>query len=146
VLNGHIPIGVTEGQRIRLRKQGKLGLLGNEEGCDLYLEVEFRQHPIYRVEEKDLYLDLPMAPLEAALGAKVKTPTPGGVVDLKIPPSSVSGSKLRLRGRGLPDHPAGDLYVVLQITLPLADSQKAKELYLRMEQELLFNPRAGLGV
>jgi curved DNA-binding protein len=145
MLNVHIPKGVTAGQQLRLSGKGALGL-GKEEVGDLYLEVEFKTHPIYRVEGKDIYLDLPVTPWEAALGAKVKTPTPGGIVDLTIPAGSATGSKLRLRGRGLPGSHAGDLYVVLQIALPPADNQKAKELYQRMEQELQFNPRAGLGV
>ena len=145
MLNVRIPKGVTAGQQLRLSGKGALGL-GKEEVGDLYLEVEFKTHPIFRVEGKDIYLDLPVTPWEAALGAKVKTPTPGGIVDLTIPAGSSTGSKLRLRGRGLPGNHAGDLYVVLQIALPPADNQKAKELYQRMEQELQFNPRAGLGV
>ncbi len=144
-LKVHIPKGIRQGQRIRLAGQGAPGIGGAPAG-DLYLEVEFRPHPFYRVEGRDLYLDLPIAPWEAALGAKVKVPTPGGVVDLKIPPNSKSGRKLRLKGRGIPDSPAGDLYVVLQIVTPPADSEKAKALYRQMAQELAFNPRARLGV
>ncbi len=144
-LKVHIPKGIRQGQRIRLAGQGAPGIGGAPAG-DLYLEVEFRPHPFYRVEGRDLYLDLPIAPWEAALGARVKVPTPGGVVDLKIPPNSKSGRKLRLKGRGIPDSPAGDLYVVLQIVTPPADSEKAKALYRQMAQELAFNPRARLGV
>ncbi len=144
-LKVHIPKGIRQGQRIRLAGQGAPGIGGAPAG-DLYLEVEFRPHPFYRVEGRDLYLDLPIAPWEAALGARVKVPTPGGVVDLKIPPNSKSGRKLRLKGRGIPDSPAGDLYVVLQIVTPPADSEKAKALYHQMAQELAFNPRARLGV
>ncbi len=144
-LKVHIPKGIRQGQRIRLAGQGAPGIGGAPAG-DLYLEVEFKPHPFYRVEGRDLYLDLPIAPWEAALGAKVKVPTPGGVVDLKIPPNSKSGRKLRLKGRGIPDSPAGDLYVVLQIVVPPAESEKAKALYHQMEQELKFNPRARLGV
>ncbi len=144
-LKVHIPRGVRQGQRIRLAGQGAPGVGGGRSG-DLYLEVEFKPHPFYRVEERDLYVDLPLAPWEAALGAKVKVPTPGGVVDLKIPPNSKPGRRLRLKGRGIPGRPAGDLYVVLQIALPPADSEKAKEIYRTMERELAFNPRARLGV
>jgi curved DNA-binding protein len=143
--NVRIPKGVTEGQLIRLSGQGMTGL-GEGAAGDLYLEVEFMPHPFYRVEGKDVYLDLPVAPWEAALGGKVKAPTPGGVVNLKIPQGSASGHKLRLRGRGLPGNPPGDLYVSLQIALPPADNQQARELYQRMERELQFNPRARLGV
>jgi curved DNA-binding protein len=145
VLNVHIPKGVTEGQLIRLSGQGAPGF-GKEAAGDLYLEVEFKPHPFFRVEGRDIYLDLPVAPWEAALGATVKAPTPGGVVDLKIPPGSASSLKLRLRGRGLPGNSPGDLFVVLQIALPPAESQQAKELYRKMERELQFNPRAKLGV
>ncbi|HFC54007.1 MAG TPA: J domain-containing protein [Gammaproteobacteria bacterium] len=144
-LKVHIPKGVRQGQRIRLAGQGAPGMGGGPAG-DLYLEVEFKPHPFYHVEERDLYLDLPLAPWEAALGAKVKVPTPGGVVDLSIPPNSGSGRKLRLKERGIPGRPAGDLYVVLQIALPPADNARARELYRKMEREMTFNPRAKLGV
>ncbi len=144
-LNVRIPKGVKSGQRIRLAGQGAAGS-GKGGSGDLYLQIEIKPHPLYRVEGRDIYLDLPIAPWEAALGAKVKVPTPGGVVDLKIPAGSVSRHKLRLKGRGIPGKPAGDLYVILQITLPPAESDQAKALYRKMEQELAFNPRAKLGV
>ncbi|HEB96618.1 MAG TPA: J domain-containing protein [Sedimenticola thiotaurini] len=144
-LNVRIPKGVKQGQHIRLAGQGAPGMGGGPAG-DLYLEVEFRPHPFYHVEGRDLYLDLPVAPWEAALGATVKIPTPGGQVDLKIPAGSAQGRKLRLKGRGIPGRPPGDLYVVLQIALPPADTEKAKEFYRRMQQELDFNPRKHLGV
>jgi curved DNA-binding protein len=92
-----------------------------------------------------LSLELPVAPWEAALGATVKTPTPTGMVDLKIPPASHAGSKLRLRGRGIPAAQPGDFYVVLQIALPAANDGKARAAYAAMAAALPFNPRAGLG-
>jgi curved DNA-binding protein len=144
-LNVRIPKGVKQGQHIRLAGQGTPGVGGSPAG-DLYLEVEFNPHSRYRVEGRDLYLDLPLAPWEAALGAKVAVPTPQGGVDLTIPPGSAAGNKLRLKGRGIPDSPPGDFYVVLQIALPAADTSEAKALYRKMEQQLAFNPRAGLGV
>ena len=144
-LNVHIPKGVKQGQQIRLAGQGSPGFGGGSAG-DLYLEVEFKPHAFYRVEGRDLYLDLPVAPWEAALGAQVKAPTPGGIIDLKIPPGSSSGRKLRLKGRGIPGKSPGDLYAVLRIALPPGNSERAKAFYRRMEQELAFNPRAGLGV
>lgn len=144
-LNVRIPKGIRQGQRIRLSGQGSPGL-GKGSAGDLYLEVEFRPHPFYRIEGRDIYLDLPVAPWEAMLGAKVKAPTPGGPVDLTIPAGSTSGRKLRLKGRGIPGKPPGDIYVVLRIALPPADDEGARALYRKMEQELTFNPRAGLGV
>lgn len=145
-LNVKIPKGVKQGQRIRLAGQGSAGI-GNTKAGDLYLEIEFKPHGMYRVEAHDVYLDLPITPWEAALGATIKVPTPDGVVDLKIPENTAtSGKKMRLRGRGIPGKPAGDLYVVLQISLPPADSEKAKDLYRKMEQEMAYNPRKKLGV
>lgn len=145
VLNVSIPKGIREGQHIRLTGQGSTGI-GEGKAGDLYLQVEFRAHPLYRIDGRDLYLDLPVAPWEAALGATVKVPTLGGVVELKIPEGSVSGRKLRLKGRGIPGDPPGDCYVVLTIALPPTDSDAAKDLYRKMAQEMQFNPRAKLGV
>jgi curved DNA-binding protein len=144
-LNVRIPKGVRQGQQIRLAGQGAPGI-GRGAVGDLYLEIEFKPHPLYRVDGRDIYLDLPVSPWEAALGAKVKLPTPDGVIDLTIPAGSNSGRKLRLKGRGIPAASRGDLYAVLQIALPPADNAKANELYRKMAEELAFNPRAGLGV
>ena len=144
-LSVRIPKGIRPKQQIRLAGQGGPGIGGAESG-DLYLEVEFRDHPIYRIDGADIYLDLPVAPWEAALGAKVTSPTPSGNVDLRIPANSNQGRKLRLKGRGLPGKEPGDLYVVLQVTLPTADSDDAKALYQQMEEQLRFNPRANMGV
>ena len=144
-LNVHIPKGVRQGQHIRLAGQGGAGV-GKGKPGDLYLQVEFRPHPLYRVEGRDVFLNLPVAPWEAALGAKVKIPTPTGTVDLKVPPGSSDGRKLRLKGRGIPGKPPGDLYSVIQIALPPADTAAAKAAYRDMAQALKFNPRARLGV
>lgn len=144
-LNIKIPKGIKEGQHIRLSGQGHPGEGGGKTG-DLFLEIAFNKHPFYRVSEADIYLDLPVAPWEAALGAKVKVPTPEGSVDLKIPPNSKQGSRLRLKERGLPGQKPGDFYVELQIALPSAETEKAKAAYQRLQQELDFNPRKSLGV
>ena len=144
-LNVRIPRGVKQGQHIRLGGQGGAGM-GQGPAGDLYLEVEFRPHRHYHVEGRDVFLDLPVAPWEAALGATVEVPTPDGKVELKIPPNSSGGRKLRLRGRGIPAKEAGDLYVVLQIALPAADTEAAKNAYREMERALKFNPRADMGV
>ena len=139
-----IPKGVREGQHIRLAKQGGTGIGGGEAG-DLYLEVAFRKHAFYTVEGQDLYLKLPVSPWEASLGAKVKAPTPGGVVSLKIPPNSKSGDKLRMRGRGIPSKVPGDLYAVIDIALPKANTPEAKEAYQQFQQAFKFNPRESIG-
>jgi curved DNA-binding protein len=150
VLNVQIPKGILPGQTIRLAGQGSRppeadGRPAAAPG-DLYIEVEFQPHPLYRIDGRDLYLELPVAPWEAALGATVKTPTPGGTVELKIPAGSHAGSKLRLKGRGMPSSPAGDFYVVLQIALPPASEDQAKAAYRAMAEAMPFNPRASLGV
>jgi len=140
-----IPKGVKQGQHIRLNGQGSPGM-GNATAGDLYLIIEFKPHSIYRVDGKDVYLDLPLAPWEAALGASVKVPTPAGPVDMKIAADTPSGRKLRLKARGIPSKEPGDLYVITQITLPPADSDTAKMLYQKMQEELAYNPRSKLGV
>ena len=144
-LNIKVPRGIREGQKIRLAGQGDPGQ-GSATAGDLYLEIDFKPHALYRAEAHDLYLDLPVAPWEAALGATVKVPTPEGVVELKVPAGSAQGKKMRLKGRGIPAKQAGDLYVVLQIALPGADTEQAKKLYQQMQEELNFNPRSRLGV
>lgn len=144
-LNIHIPKGIRPGQHIRLAGQGAPGI-GNAPAGDLYLQVEFRPHPFYRIDGNDVYLELPLTPWEAALGTTVQVPTPEGKVDLKIPPNSFAGRKMRLKDRGIPGKPPGDFYVLLQIALPPASSEAAKALYRTMQQQLDFNPRAHLGV
>lgn len=144
-LKVRIPKGIRRGQQIRLAGQGGAGHGGGEAG-DLYLEVDFNPRSHYRVEGADVYLDLPLAPWEAALGATVKVPTPTGVVDLKIPAGSQAGKKLRLKGRGIPAREPGDLYVVLQIALPKAENEEQRRVYQAMKQQFAFNPRAGMEV
>ena len=144
-LNVRIPKGVRQGQQIRLAGQGGPGFGGGEAG-DLYLEIEFNPRGRYRVDGADVYLELPVAPWEAALGATVKAPTPAGAVDLKIPPNSQGGQKLRLKGRGIPAREPGDFYVELRIALPRADSDEARDAYRAMQSEFAFNPRAGMEV
>ena len=144
-LNVSIPKGVRQGQQIRLARQGGAGH-GKGEAGDLFLEVEFRPHPFYRVEGRNLYIDLPVAPWEAALGATIKLPTPSGKVDLKIPPNSTARSKLRLKGRGIPSKQPGDLFAILQIALPKANTDKARLAYAAFQKSFDFNPRSALGV
>ena len=144
-LNVSIPKGVRQGQHIRLAGQGSPGIGRGGRG-DLFLEVEFRPHRFYRVEGKDVFVDLPVAPWEAALGATVKAPTPSGYVDLRIPPNSSSGRKLRLKDRGIPAGQPGDLFVVVNVALPKADSEAAKNAYTEFARAFDFDPRADIGM
>jgi len=144
-LNVQIPKGIRQGQKIRLAGQGSTGI-GEGQAGDLYLEIEFEPHPLFRVLQKDVYIDLPVAPWEAALGAKIKVPTPAGVIEMSLPANTKSGNKLRLKGKGIPGNPPGDILVSPQIVLPPATSEKAKEVYQNMKDELQFNPRSHLGV
>jgi curved DNA-binding protein len=142
-LRVRIPPGVREGQRLRLAGQGAPGPRGAR--GDLYLEIRFRPHPAWRVVGRDLYMDLPLAPWEAALGSKLQVAVPGAKVELQIPPGSQSGRKLRLKGRGLPGKPPGDLFVELRVVLPPADDPKVAQAWRRMAEELSFNPRSPTG-
>ena len=138
-----IPKGIRAGQTLRLAGQGGPGV-GEGKNGDLYLEIVFRPHPRYRVDGRDVYVDLPLAPWEAALGASVTVAIPEGSVELTIPPNSVAGRKLRLKGKGIPGKEAGDLYVMLNIVLPSADTEQAKEAYRKLQEALPFNPRNSL--
>jgi len=137
-----IPKGIRAGQHLRLAGQGGPGV-GKGTPGDLYLEVGFNPHPVFRVEDRDIYVDLKLAPWEAALGAKVEAPTPLGTIQLTIPQDSSAGRQMRLKGQGIPASPPGDLYVVLGIALPPADTSAAKEAYRSMERAFNFNPRGG---
>lgn len=141
-LNVNIPGGIVAGQQIRLAGQGGAGVGGGERG-DLYLEVEFEPHPLYRVEGRDIHSQLKIAPWEAALGARVPATTPGGQVELTVPAGAQSGQKLRLRGRGMPGHPPGDQYVELRIVTPPARDGKAREFYRQMAERFAWDPRRG---
>ena len=144
-LNVRIPKGVRQGQQIRLAGQGSVGI-GRGKPGDLFLEVGFRPHAFFHVEGKDVFLDLPVAPWEAALGATIKAPTPAGLVDLRIPANTAAGRKLRLKGRGIPSATPGDLYAVIQIVLPHADDEASLEAYRAFRDAVPFNPRKKLGV
>ena len=139
-LDVSIPKGIRAGQHLRLVGQGGPGI-GEGKAGDLYLELVFKPDPQFRADGRDVYLNLPLAPWEAALGASVAAPTPEGPVQLTIPPGSAAGRQLRLKGRGIPGSPPGDLYVVLTIALPPADSESAREAYRAMAKAFDFNPR-----
>ena len=141
-----IPKGIRAGQHIRLAAQGSPGM-GRGSPGDLYLDVEMLPHPLFRADGYDVYMDLPVAPWEAALGAEVEAPTPTGRVEIKIPAGSAAGRKLRLKGRGLPGTTSGrapgDFYFILQIALPAADTEATKKAYADWAEALkTFNPRA----
>ena len=140
-LNLKIPKGIKEGQSIRLSKQGNPGFGGGEAG-DLLIEIAFNPHRLYNIQDKNISLNVPVAPWEATLGASIKIPTPDGKkVDMKIPPNSQQGRKLRLKGKGLPGKNAGDFFVILQVVLPPSTDKKVKEFNEKMRDEIDFNPR-----
>ena len=145
-LSVKIPSGVHPGQFIRLAGQGLPGH-GGEPAGDLYLEVRIAPHRLYRVEERDLYMTLPVTPTEAALGAQVQVPTPaGGVVEVTVPRNARNGLKLRLKERGLPGKPPGHLYLLIEIAVPPADNDAARQAYEQLAKATsAFDPRRHLG-
>jgi curved DNA-binding protein len=138
-----VPAGVTDGQRIRLAGQGGRGSNGGPPG-DLYFAVRIARHPRYRVEGRDLYVDLPLAPWEAALGTSVVVDTPGGETKVKVPAGTPSGRRLRLRGRGLPHHrgKAGDLFAEAKIMVPEKLSREERQLFEQLAATSTFDPRS----
>jgi curved DNA-binding protein len=144
-LNVKIPKGIKAGQSIRLQGQGNPSFGGGEAG-DLYLEVAFNEHSLYQVEGRDVSIELPIAPWESALGAKITVPTPVGSVELKVPVGASSGKRMRLKGRGIPGKEAGDFYVTLEIVMPPTVSDTEKSLYESLQKAAgNFNPRGNLG-
>ncbi|MDO5675093.1 MAG: DnaJ C-terminal domain-containing protein [bacterium] len=145
-LNLAIPKGIIAGQRIRLEGQGLPGHGGGAPG-DLYLEIHFAPHHLFKAEKRTIHLQLPVTPWEAALGASITVPTLDGKVQLKIPPNSQNGRKLRLKGKGLSTQKTtGDQIVTLQVVLPEAQTEEQQAIYRSMAEKLAFNPRTDLGV
>jgi curved DNA-binding protein len=141
-LNVKIPAGIADGERIRLKGQGAPGTGGAANG-DLYLQIRLVPHPLFDVEGKNLLLAVPLAPWEAALGAKVEIPTLGGRISLSIPANSQTGQRLRIKGKGLPDkQAAGDLYAILKVVMPKAGDAASRELWERLAETSRFDPRA----
>jgi curved DNA-binding protein len=132
-----IPAGVAEGQSLRIP-----GIGGRP---SLIFKIRLRPHHLYEVTARDVHIDLPLAPWEAALGAKVGVPTLGGRVELTVPAGAQAGQKLRLRGRGFPGSPAGDQIVTLKLVAPAAETPAHKEAYERMKRDFDFDPRADWG-
>jgi curved DNA-binding protein len=141
-LKARIPKGATDGQRLRLAGRGGKGLNGGRDG-DLYLNIRLRPHPLFRASGHDVYLDLPLAPWEAVLGATVQVPTLGGAVRLKVPPGTPAGQQFRIAGRGLPkpQDGQGDLFVVVQIAVPTQAGESERALYQSLAEHSTFNPR-----
>jgi curved DNA-binding protein len=143
-LEVEIPPGARDGQRIRLSGQGSPGAGGGESG-DLFLRVRLKPHPRFRVQGRDLYVDLAVSPWEAALGADVSVPTLDGSARVKVPAGSSSGRRLRLRGQGLPGGAgsAGDLYAVVMIHVPKKLTRRERELFKQLASTSKFDPRRG---
>jgi curved DNA-binding protein len=139
-LSVKIPKGVREVQLILLSGQGE-PVIGGAAAGDLLLEVHFKPHPRFRVEGRNLHLDLPVAPWEAALGAIIPLDLPSGPLKLRIPAGTQDGRQLRVRGKGIPGDPPGDLILDIRIVLPPADTPRARELYEAMARDLAFDPR-----
>ena len=144
-LNVTIPKGVVSGQQLRLRSKGNPGF-GTGQPGDLYLEIEVKPHPHFAIEGRDLTLVLPVTPWEVALGEAVEVPTFTGKIKVTIPDNAKAGQKIRLKGKGLPGKPPGNLFVVLQIVLPEKLSEEQKALFAEMKNKFAFNPREGIKV
>ena len=144
-LEFHIPPGVSDGQKIRLKGKGYEGPGGRG---DLLITCRVTPHPHFKREGHDLMLEVPLTFAEAALGAKVDVPTPDGVTRVTIPPGTSSGAKLRLRGKGMPapGATAGDLYVIARVSVPKTLSDHARELVQQLQQEIRENPRERFGL
>ncbi|HEY0418691.1 MAG TPA: DnaJ C-terminal domain-containing protein, partial [Acetobacteraceae bacterium] len=136
-----IPSGIEEGQILRLKGQGSPGREGGPAG-DALIEIHILPHRLFRREGNDIHLELPVTLAEAVLGARIAVPTPTGSVTMTVPPGSDTGTRLRLRGRGIPARgarPAGDQYVTLKVVLDPADEALAR--FLRDRPASSFNPR-----
>lgn len=142
-LDVRIPAGVVDGQQIRVAARGQPGAGGGPAG-DLLLTVRLQPHRWFRTEGRDVYLDLPVTPWEAALGETVRAPTLGGRVDLKLPKGAQTDRQLRLKGRGLPGSPPGDQLVVLKVVVPPPQNAAEEALYRQLAGTRRFNPREGL--
>ncbi|WP_090263341.1 curved DNA-binding protein [Pseudomonas panipatensis] len=147
-LKVRIPVGVTDGERIRLKGQGAAGIGGGPSG-DLYLIIRLVPHPLFDVDGRNLLVTVPLAPWEAALGAKIEVPTLAGRIALSVPAGSQTGQRLRIRGKGLAgkgDEPAGDLYAVLKVVMPKgAAAEATRKLWEDLATQAAFDPRAEWG-
>jgi curved DNA-binding protein len=138
----NIPPGVADGQRIRLAGQGGRGSDGAASG-DLYLVVRIAPHRIFRLEGRNIFVELRLAPWEAALGTSVAVPTPDGEAKVTVPAGTSSGKRLRLRGRGMPNPRGkpGDLYAEARIMVPSTLTGTERELFEQLAATSSFDPR-----
>jgi curved DNA-binding protein len=144
-LNVKIPVGVQDGERIRLKGQGGAGH-GDAPNGDLYLHVRLVPHPLFDVEAHNLVITVPLTPWEAALGAKVTIPTLSGKINLTVAPNSQSGQRLRVKGKGLPGKTGhGDLFALLKIVIPPTANANVQALWQSLSEEAQFDPRADWG-
>jgi curved DNA-binding protein len=143
VVTVRIPRGVTDGQKLRVPGKGGKGVRGGRAG-DLYLDIAVTPHRLFRADGRDLFVDLPLAPWEAVLGASIALPTPAGTVNLKVPSGTRAGQQLRLAGRGLARHDgsAGNLFAIVQIAVPTVTDDAQRTLYRQLADASNFNPRA----
>lgn len=135
-----IPAGTGAGRHLRLRGQGAPGI-GSGANGDLIITVRMAPHPLFSVQDRDVSMVLPLAPWEAALGAKLEVPTPGGKVKLGVPAGTQAGARLRLKGRGLPGSPPGDFFAVVKIVMPKDSTEQSRELFARLAEAVPFEPR-----
>jgi len=144
-VKARIPRGVTDGEKLRVPGKGGKGVRGGPDG-DLYLDIEVAEHPTFRVDGRDVHVDLPLAPWEAVLGASVTVPTPGGQVELRVPPSTRAGQTLRLAGRGLARGAGqpGSLLARVRIEVPTVVSDRERALYRELAEASSFDPRGPL--
>ncbi|KTD52099.1 DNA-binding protein DnaJ [Legionella quinlivanii] len=138
-----IPKGIGNQQQIRLKGQGGERVAGKR--GDLYIEIHIAPHSLFHVDKKNIHLKVPITPWEAVLGANIEIPTLGGTVNMKIPPYSQTGKKMRLKGRGLPGNPPGDQYITLEIRIPETENNEMNKLFEQMAKSVHFNPREKMG-
>jgi DnaJ-class molecular chaperone len=139
-----IPPGITDGMQIRLKGQGMPAPHGGPPG-DVLITIQVAPHPLFKIEDKNLRLELPITLYEAVLGGKVRVPTLDGAVELAIPPNTSSGRTFRLKSKGLPGKPPGDLYVVTKIVLPDGKDARLEELMKEWREKNPHDPRSGMG-
>lgn len=145
-LTARIPVGAYDGMKLRFAGQGAAGVRGGKAG-DLYVTLKVAPHPRVRREGNDLFLDLPVTPLESFVGGEVKVPTFDGSYTVRIPPHSQSGRKLRLKGLGAPGakgQPRGDFYAVLQVVLPDVDTMEVRDACATLSEAFPGDVRSGI--